>query len=304
LPIDAAAAPRFTRSVACEGGIRVPYVRLADADVYYDSAGTRGSRILLIMGFGVPGHLWKSQIDALKDRHRVAWFDNCGAGRSRSRRWRTYSVRDLADHALSVLDALGWADAHVVGVSMGGMIAQELALRAPDRVRSLALLVTHGGALRDLFPSPRGLQLFLLGFLGPASLRAQALERLVFPEEYLGRVDRREIRRGLHEEVARAARIRDRLSQIATVFSHRTGARLSGLAHVPTVVVQAGRDLLVRPSACRRLHAAIPGAKLVVFEEAGHALLHQCAERLNGLLLSHFGEADSRRRETAERLAS
>lgn len=270
----------------------MPFVELPDARVHYATAGASGTPVLLIMGFGVPGHMWLNQIEAFTPRHRVAWFDNAGAGQTTRVRRRPASMRDLGRHAVAVLDALGWPDAHVVGVSMGGMIAQEIALAAPDRVRSLSLVVTHAGGLRALTPPPRSLLMFLRAFLGPRAQRARVLEQLIFPEAYLRTVDVAPLRRALRDQVVGAAPARDRLLQIAAILGHRTGHRLHALADTPTLVVKASLDRLVKPHEHDRLHRLIPGSRLVAFEDAGHAILHQCAARLNELLLAHFADAD------------
>jgi pimeloyl-ACP methyl ester carboxylesterase len=271
----------------------MPYVQLDDARLYYDTEGDRGSPVVLIMGFGVPGAMWRNQVAALSRAHRVTWFDNCGAGSSRSHRRLPYTTRDLARHVAGLMDALGWPDAHVAGVSMGGMIAQEVALRHRQRVRSLALLVTHAGGVRNLIPNPRGLALFARGFLGPRSRRVEAMQRLIYPDAYLAAADRDRIGQALRDHVVGAASTRERLGQIAAVMSHRTGRRLRALEGLPTVVFKANEDVLLRPSACHRLHELIPGSKLVELEDAGHAVLHQCADRVNRELLAHFGAADA-----------
>jgi pimeloyl-ACP methyl ester carboxylesterase len=270
----------------------MPYVDLPDARLFCETRGRRGTPVLLIMGFGVPGHMWMNQIPALAGRHRVAWFDNCGAGRTLRSRRRPYTMRDFGRHAAAILDALRWPSAHVVGVSMGGMIAQELALAHRGRVRSLSLLVTHAGGLRNLLPPPRSLLLFAGGFLGPRRRRARALERLIFPDAYLRSVDVAPLRRAMTDHVVTAAPDRDRLLQLAAVFTHRAADRLAGLAGTPTLVVKAAQDRLIRPAECQRLHELIPGSRLLELAEAGHAVLHQCAERLNRELLDHFEQAD------------
>ena len=270
----------------------MPFVELPDARVHFATRGEQGSPVLLVMGLGVPGHMWLNQIDAFAARHRVAWFDNAGAGQTRPVRRRRVTMRDLGRHAVAVLDALGWDAAHVVGVSMGGMIAQELALEHPRRIRSLTLVATHAGGLRNLLPPPRSLMLFGRGLLGPRAGRAEAFERLIFPEEYLRTTDVAPLRAALRDHVVSAAPARDRLLQIAAVLGHRAGPRLHALAGTPTLVIKASRDRLIRPSAHHRLHLLIPGSRLIEFEDAGHAILHQCADRLNDVLLAHFAEID------------
>jgi len=272
----------------------MPFIDLPDARIHFDSAGTGGSPVLLVMGFGAPGHMWLHQIDAFSTAHRVAWFDNAGAGQTTRARRRRVTMRDLGRHAIAVLDALGWDQAHIVGVSMGGMIAQEVALSWQTRVRSLSLVATHAGGLRNLIPPAPSLLAFLRSFLGPRSARAEVFERLIFPEEYLRTIDVEPLRRALRDQVVSAAPARDRLLQIAAILGHRTAHRLHLLADTPTLVVKASRDRLVRPSEHHRLHRLIPGSRLLEFEDAGHAILHQCADRLNAALLAHFSDADRR----------
>ncbi len=270
----------------------MPHVDLPDARLFYETSGEAGTPVLLIMGFGVPGHMWLNQIPALAERHRVAWFDNAGAGKTQRRRTRPPTMRDLGRHATGVMDALGWDRAHVVGVSMGGMVAQELALGHQDRVRSLSLLVTHAGGVRNMLPPARALGLFLAGFLGPRAARARALERLIFPDAYLRGVDVTPLRRALADHVVAAAPAGERALQIAAVMTHRTARRLPTLASTPTLVVKASLDRLIRPRECHRLHTLIPGSRLLELPDAGHAVLHQCAAQLNDALLDHFARAD------------
>ena len=109
--------------------------------IAYTIHGTSGPPVLLVMGLGMRGVVWRPQVEVLERDHRLLTFDNRGIGESDDAPgpWR---IPDMAEDALRVLDAARFSSAHVVGVSMGGMIAQELALRAPRRVRSLTLIVT------------------------------------------------------------------------------------------------------------------------------------------------------------------
>ena len=277
----------------------MPYVQLMDARMSYETQGHAGSPVLLIMGFGVPGRFWSGQVPAIATRHKVAWFDNCGSGDTETTGWRPMTTAAQARHAVGVLDALKWPDAHIVGVSMGGMIAQEIALRHRSRVRSLSLVVSHAGGWRNVLPTAPGLLLFLAGFLGPRRRRARALEQLIYPPHYLAMLDSHEIRTTLEEQIATAGTRSDRIRQLLAVLGHSTKGRLHQLAGLPTLIVSADQDVLVRPAACRQLHQLIAGSRLVVYPKAGHGLLHQCATELNGELLQHFAEVDDAASATA-----
>src|ERR1044071_6561394 len=120
----------------------MPSVRVGEISMYYIEAG-RGEPLVLVMGLGA-GHLaWGFQVPAFAERYRVIAFDNRGAGQTDAPD-HPYTTRMMADDTVGLMDALGVERAHVLGVSMGGMIAQEIALDHPDRVRSLQLHATLG----------------------------------------------------------------------------------------------------------------------------------------------------------------
>src|SRR5262245_40733855 len=121
----------------------MPIARSGDVDIYYEVQGSGpGVPAVLIMGLATDMHGWERVVPALDGRPLVL-LDNRGVGRSGKPKG-PYTTSLLADDAAAVMEAVGLAQAHVLGTSLGGMIAQELALRHPQRVRSLALIVTMG----------------------------------------------------------------------------------------------------------------------------------------------------------------
>lgn len=269
----------------------MPYFERPGAELFYEQAGSDGTPVLLLMGFGMPGRMWAGQVSALKHHHRVAWLDNRGSGDTKARAG-LYSTSLMANDAAALLDRLGWDQAHVVGVSMGGMIAQQLALSQRRRIRSLTLIATHSGGGTAGLPTARGLQLAALGSFGPRDRRLEAFQELIFPGQYLQEIDQARVEAALRKEYVGKASPWSRLSQLAAVARHRARPRLGELAGLPTMVVVGGRDLLIRPGETRRLHRLIPGARLVVFEEAGHGLLSQCRDALNKEILDHLRRVD------------
>lgn len=131
----------------------MPYVTNEGADIYWEEHG-QGSPLLLIMGLSFTLEMWFRILPALTTKHRVILFDNRGMGRSSVPRG-PYTIPQMARDAAAVMRAAGVPAAHVAGASMGGMVAQELALRNPDLVRSLTLGCTSHSGLFGRWPDFR-----------------------------------------------------------------------------------------------------------------------------------------------------
>lgn len=266
------------------------HANLNGIEHWYESHDGEGAPVLLIMGFGLPGSAWRPQVEGLRGHHRVITFDNRGCGRS-GPVTGPYGMRELANDAVALLDHLDIERAHVVGVSMGGMIAQELALQHRARLRSLSLIATHHGGRVRILPTAPGLALFLRANSTRGDTRLAYLRRLLYPPGQEPAPGSLGAQMAAHfaEPIAR----KTALYQLSAIRSHDTRDRLESLAGLPTLVVRPDRDILVRPSHSDRLHRRIPGSRLLSFRDAGHAVTAQCAPELNRYLLAHFAEADA-----------
>ncbi len=253
-----------------------------------DAAGkqSNSSPVLLVMGFGMPGKMWEAQLEGLSPTHRVACYDHRGIGQSETLSG-VCRIRDLAADARRVLDELGWDQAHVVGVSMGGMVAQELALAAPERLLSLSLIATHAGGPLGIVPTLQGLKLFARANLLPEKDRPKALVDLLYPPVYRSQVKLELLSDRLQAGLKSRAEPKTLRSQLFAVVTHDTRRRLDQI-RTPTLVVKPEQDLLVRPRHSELLLARIPGARLLSLPEAGHGCVFQCAKRVNAALLEHF----------------
>ena len=249
--------------------------------------------MLFIMGFGMPGAVWSPQVDELQSDHRCCHYDHLGVGASEpGPLLRT--IPAMADDAVRILDDLSWDRAHVVGVSMGGMIAQELALRSADRCRTLTLIATHGGAPIASLPTLKGMGLFLKGLFGGPKARMQSLPRLLYPPEFLETIGADGLRAHLKVRLGQPARLRTVLGQLFAVWRHSTEARVSQI-DIPTLLVRPGKDILIRPTQTDRLAKRIPNARVLRFDDAGHGVTFQKASELNAALRTHFAEDGNRR---------
>jgi 3-oxoadipate enol-lactonase len=243
----------------------VAFVELAGYRLHYQSLGSpEAPPLLLIMGLGMASDAWDTLPSRLADRFHVVILDNRGMG------WSTASpggfrIRDLADDAARVLDAAGISQASVFGISMGGMIAQELALGHPERVRALVLGATFGSQRRSHKPGLGVARDLLLVSL--ASRNPRRMARLLVSDAFLARNPDR-----FQEWLDRLGRPQRSVArrQILAIARHEAEDRLSRL-RIPTLVLSGDRDRLVPVENSRRLARMIPRARLVEFPGVGHA---------------------------------
>jgi pimeloyl-ACP methyl ester carboxylesterase len=244
----------------------MPFAHSGSLRVYYESVG-RGPAVQLIMGQGMSLEAGWRTAAVLSTRFRVLAFDNRDVGRS-GRSLLPYMVAQMARDAIAVLDAAGERRAHVYGVSLGGMVAQEVALRYGDRVDSLVLGATTPGGPGAIPADPEVLTFFArVGAMG-----SEEAEWAAVPYSY-GLRTRRHHGDRIAEDIARrlvhAPDALGYLHQVAAAAAHRTQGRLGEIA-APTLVVHGGQDKLQSPSNAQLLADAIGGAQLTIWPEAAH----------------------------------
>ena len=264
----------------------MPLVSTPGLDVYVEEAGS-GPPLLLIMGLGASVETWVAQRDVFACHYRVIMFDNRGAGRSGCPP-APWTVPAMAEDARAVLDALGIARAHVLGVSMGGMIAQELAIAHPQRVGRLivALSFARPEALRRTFLLHR--RWARLHGADPISESIAYLPWLLSPATM--------------NDGGRLAAILDLVGtmpfmaadayahQVDAILEHRTLDRLAQV-RAPTLVVAAPEDVLTPVGLSEEIVAAIPGAQLALLPRGGHGVLIEYADDFNRTVLEWLGQA-------------
>jgi pimeloyl-ACP methyl ester carboxylesterase len=269
------------------------FARNGDASIAYeDLGGAGGAPLLLIMGMAVSRFWWPpGLVQALIARgFHVAAFDQRDSGQSTrfaaarrggpvggllGRGSAAYTAEDMTDDAIAVLDALGWDSAHVFGVSMGGLVAQRIALRHQDRVRSLTSMAAQpsdAGRLataryvrfrlvarlaRMRFPPGRD------GDIAMGLALARALTAPGYP------FDESEVRARIERDAASG--VRDRGAQQRQAGARWHGGKLAEL-RLPALILHGAADPLLRPAASRDTAAAISGARLVLLPGAGHDL--------------------------------
>jgi 3-oxoadipate enol-lactonase len=242
------------------------FAQTADAKLYYESTGS-GRPVLLISGLGMAATSWWRTVPVLAQSLRVLAFDNRGVGRSDVTRG-PYSLEQMADDAVAVLDAAGEESAHVYGLSMGGMIAQVIALRHPTRVRALVLGASTAGGARHELPD----EATLTFMARRASMSSEEAVWAAVPynygkgtrERHAGRI-REDVTHRLRYPITRAGYE----AQLAAAWGHDTSHRLRWIA-APTLVVHGTDDRIVPITNGVRLADGIRGARLKVLRGAGH----------------------------------
>jgi pimeloyl-ACP methyl ester carboxylesterase len=235
-----------------------------------------GPPVLLVMGLGYGRWGWEPLLEPLAERHRVIWYDNRGVGDS-DKPAGPYTAAQLADDAVQVLDEHGLDRAHVVGTSLGGMIAQELALAHPERVEKLALLCTTTGGARA-YPMPqRTVQLFMEA---PSLAPEVALRRFV---------ENAVSARGAVVEHLYARRLANPpdpagwQAQAAAGTAFDSSARVARIAH-ETLVLTGDDDNVIDWRNSQLLADAIPNARLGVFPGTGHLFFWERPDEVSAAL--------------------
>ena len=266
----------------------MPVARNGIVRLHWESFGA-GPAVLLVAGQGMTVDGWWATIPVLARSFRVIAFDNRDTGSSSHVLW-PYSVTQMVEDAVAVLSAAGERRAHVYGVSLGSLVAQELALRHPDRVRALVLGASSAGGFAAYKPSPASFaQTFLVraGSMGP-----EEAEWAAVPYTYAEKTRRLHPERISADVAHRLGSPPDALAylhQAAAVAGHDAYERLNRIV-APTLVVHGEQDVSVPPANALVLAERIPGAQLRLWPDAGHRYMidePQADQEIASFLLDH-----------------
>jgi pimeloyl-ACP methyl ester carboxylesterase len=312
--IDRVLAGELPKLVGDDSG----WAMSGDIQIWYERISPQGASkgtVLLLIGMGGDGLLWPPRfVHAFVDAgYHVIRYDHRGTGLSDwMKNWSSkqpYTLADMAGDAIAVLNAVGVRQAHLVGLSMGGMIAQEIALSNSHRVATLTLMMTSGYAGDPDLPQPSS-RYFIEGFIkGFPLLRYRLMggernlikERIAKQIAFIGHegLDVKE----LAELVAYDLRHRRGIN-LRAPWQHLTAITIAGSRHerlraldVPTLVIHGTRDQLLPVEHGKKLAETIPNAKGLWLEGVGHVFPVSGMEEVIGRILAHLEAATAYERE-------
>jgi len=256
----------------------MPYANTPAGKLYYETHGD-GEPLLLHPGFGCTVEIYWRNTQPLSERFRVIVFDPRGAGRSDDGP-PTMLMKDFADDAAALLDALAVDSAHVFGTSFGGMVAQHIALEHPARVRRLVLgCTTAGGPSHVLPPAENMLKFMAASEITDPVAAMRSTYFLNYSDGFAAEHDALLAERALANQQLRSTP-EGRAGQLNAVQNHDTASRLGEIEH-PTFVAHGTDDGTVPLENGRALTAAIPNADLRLYPGGRHLFFTECAAELN-----------------------
>jgi 3-oxoadipate enol-lactonase len=240
----------------------MPFVENQGAKIHWDEQGS-GEPLLLISGLSYPSYMWHRARPPLTQSFRTIAFDNRGIGQSDVPPG-IYSVALMASDAAAVLDAAGVTTAHVFGVSMGGMIAQEFALQYPRRVRSLILGCTNAGGPHAVRAAAEVLQLLTRQGMTP-----EESKEAMIPFIYDAATPRERIDEDMAIRMKWYPTPQGYMGQLQGILQWEAYSRIAQIT-APTLIVHGETDQLIPVANAQLIAERIAGAKLAVIPRASH----------------------------------
>lgn len=259
----------------------MPALKVNGIEIYYEVHG-QGDPLVLIMGLRRNAEWWYRQLPTLSQHFKVLTFDNRGAGRS-EKPVMEYTIKLFADDTKGLMEALNIKEAHILGISMGGYIAQELAINYPEFVRSLILGCTSAGGERAVLMSPERLKKFTaIEGLSPEEILKKDMD-IYFSDRFIE--GHPEKIKEFIETSLRYYQPPDAFErQFAACLKHDTVNRLNHIT-MPTLIMSGDDDPLVPPENSRILKELILHSELYLFPRCRHCLFIEEADQFNQKVL-------------------
>jgi proline-specific peptidase len=273
--------------------ILLPYKKIGDIELYFEIHGPpQAPPIVFIGGWASYHWIWFRQIPAISKRYRCIVFDNRGSGRS-SKPDYPYTMQMFADDTIGLMKALEIKDAHVLGISMGGLIAQQIAISYPEKLRSLIIVSSHFGGPNAVPMDDRTMAL-LIAIPTETISAEQAREmryRATFSPGFLQ--ENRSILEQTEKWIAQyPAPVYAQVHQTSAVSGFNAESEVKNIK-VPTLIIHGTADLAVPPKNAELLANSIPNSKMVLIEGGSHFTIIEKYEEFNSTVMSFLDELES-----------
>jgi pimeloyl-ACP methyl ester carboxylesterase len=265
----------------------MPKAKVNGINIDYMVEG-QGEPLVMIMGLGGARSSWRFQTGTFKRYYRTITFDNRSVGKS-DRPADPYTIKMMADDALGLMDHLGIQKAHVLGVSMGGMIAQELAINHPERVDKLVLGCTFAKAGTDADSPEMKMALETYGKSPQDEASQRRLVSAMLGLSFNKRSNRVFIL-PFAKIAVRFSSISGTIEQMKAISTHDTTGRL-GMIRAPTLVITGTEDRLVNPASSEMIASLVPNSKVVRVPGGGHTFFMEMHDDFNREVLRFLKDA-------------
>ncbi|TXT59655.1 MAG: hypothetical protein BAJALOKI1v1_1390012 [Promethearchaeota archaeon] len=257
-------------------------------EMYYELHG-EDMPLVMIMGLSANSQWWdENLITQLSEKYKVMIFDNRGTGRSEDP-GTEFTLKDLAEDTVNLMEKVGISKAYILGISMGGMIAQHIALNFPEKVIKLILCSTYCGGSKSVPPGPDVLQKLMKPRKGrPIEEIMSEMIPLLYTEEYIAN-NPNNIEEAKENMIKYPISAENYQRQGKAIFSHNTCRKLKTLS-VPTLIMHGEKDILLPPKNADILHDLIPFSQMEKFGNSGHALFSQETDAVVSRLLTFLQE--------------
>jgi len=272
--------------------IDLPYATIGNIDIYYEIHGPPDAPpLVLIGGWASYRWIWFRQIPAFKEKYRCVVFDNRGAGRS-SKPDYPYTMEMFADDTVGLMDSLKIENAHILGISMGGLIAQQIAISYPEKIRSLILVSTHFGGPNSI-PMDDKTMALLIALPTETISKEQARDmryRATFSPQFLQ--ENRSVMEQIDEWAERhPAPLYAQVHQSSAVGGFNAESEVKQIS-APTLIIHGDSDRAVPTRNSELLADSISNSKLVLIEGGSHFSIIEKYEVFNNAVINFIDEVE------------
>ncbi len=248
-----------------------------------------GPVVLLLQGIGVSANGWRYQIDELKSSYRTISIDNRGISGSLPCSGEI-TIENMAQDAIDLLKFLKIESAHIVGHSMGGMIAQEIAFREPKMIKSLSLICTFSSGAEGARPTPWTIWMGIRTWVGTKEMRRRAYLEMIFSKKYLESINQSKLALEIAPIIGRDLSVQPNIimKQLRALGKYNRFKDLKLLSRFKVLVLSAEQDKIAKPLFGERIAKEINNAQYIEIKDVSHGVILESPKIVNSLLMDFF----------------